>query len=706
MLTVVAFILVAAAYVPGTRIKAALGHPMTAGVGLWALAHLLSNGTLRAVVLFGAFLAWAVVLFATRRRRDRQAGASPPAGRLARDALVVVVGIVASVGFAIWLHAPLIGCAPSADARSARPRWPPSCAAPSAQGIMSPRRRLPSRPAAFVSSRARTVRRHPAMNAVAPIAHLARDVARRRTFAIISHPDAGKTTLTEKLLLFGGAIQLAGTVKARKSARHATSDWMEIEKQRGISVTSSVMQFDYAGHTINLLDTPGHQDFSEDTYRVLTAVDAAVMVIDAAKGVEAQTIKLLEVCRLRDTPIITFINKMDREVREPLELLDEIESVLEDRLRAGDLADRHGQALSRRVSTCCTTRCCASRRARSACSDDSRADRRASTIRGSTQLLPDEIAALRHDVELIRGASAPFDLRRVPRRHARRRCSSARRSTTSACRRSCTRSSTGRRRRSRATAARASCSPTEPPFTGFVFKIQANMDPQHRDRIAFFRVCSGRFTPGMKVRHLRIGREMKLANALTFMANERVASEDAVAGDIIGIHNHGQLQIGDTLTEGEALALQGHSVLRARALPRRAPARPDQGEAAAQGPAAAGRGGRDPGVRDRCIGNTLLLGAVGQLQFEVVAAPPRDASTRSTRSTTRPTSPPRAGSRFPTRRRAAISSASRRASLATDVDGNPVFLATNKYNLQVTMERWPKVGFHATREHGQRLAHA
>ena len=192
-----------------------------------------------------------------------------------------------------------------------------------------------------------------------------RDVASRRTFAIISHPDAGKTTLTEKLLLFGGAIQLAGAVKARKSARHATSDWMEVEKQRGISVTSSVMQFDYAGHTINLLDTPGHQDFSEDTYRVLTAVDAAVMVIDAAKGVEAQTIKLLEVCRLRDTPIITFVNKMDREVRAPVELLEEIEAVLCDRLRAGHLADRHGQGLPRRLSPAATTGCCASRRAAS-----------------------------------------------------------------------------------------------------------------------------------------------------------------------------------------------------------------------------------------------------------------------------------------------------------------------------------------------------
>ncbi len=199
---------------------------------------------------------------------------------------------------------------------------------------------------------------------------LVRDVAQRRTFAIISHPDAGKTTLTEKLLLYGGAIQMAGTVKARKSSRHATSDWMEVEKQRGISVTSSVMQFEYAGHTINLLDTPGHQDFSEDTYRVLTAVDAAVMVIDAAKGVEEQTIKLLEVCRLRATPIITFVNKMDREVREPLALLEEIESVLEDRLRAGHAGRSAWASAFAACSTCGTTACCASRRARSASSDD------------------------------------------------------------------------------------------------------------------------------------------------------------------------------------------------------------------------------------------------------------------------------------------------------------------------------------------------
>ena len=300
------------------------------------------------------------------------------------------------------------------------------------------------------------------MNDVAtPVARstaLARDVAKRRTFAIISHPDAGKTTLTEKLLLYGGAIQLAGTVKARKSARHATSDWMEVEKQRGISVTSSVMQFEYAGHVINLLDTPGHQDFSEDTYRVLTAVDAAVMVIDAAKGVEAQTIKLLEVCRLRDTPIITFVNKMDREVREPLELLEEIESVLAIQCapvtwplgmgrRFKGVFDLRDDTLMRFAP------------------GEERVSTDTETIRGLDNpkldaLAPDDVAALRHDIELLRSASHSVLAARLPRRPAepgvlRLGHQQLRRARDPAGARA-----TGRRRRSRATRRRASSRPT------------------------------------------------------------------------------------------------------------------------------------------------------------------------------------------------------------------------------------------------------
>jgi peptide chain release factor 3 len=536
--------------------------------------------------------------------------------------------------------------------------------------------------------------------AVAP-SDLAHDVARRRTFAIISHPDAGKTTLTEKLLLFGGAIQLAGTVKSRKSARHATSDWMEVEKQRGISVTSSVMQFEYADHTINLLDTPGHQDFSEDTYRVLTAVDAAVMVIDAAKGVEAQTIKLLDVCRLRNTPIITFVNKLDREVREPLALLEEIESVL-----AIDCAPiTWPLGMGKRFRGVFDLR---NDRLMRFTPGEERIAVDTELIAGIDNrrldaLFPEETAALRNDVDLLRSASPPFDLERFL----------AGQQTPvffgSAI------NNFGVQEILQALVGWAPAplprdatvrvvEPVEPSFSGFVFKIQANMDPRHRDRIAFFRVCSGRYQPAMKVRHLRIGREMKLGNALTFMANERVSSEDAVAGDIIGIHNHGQLQIGDTLSEGEALAFRGIPYFAPELFRVARPRDPFKAKPLSKGLQELGEEGAIQ-VFTSAHTNTLLLGAVGPLQFEIVAqrlateynvdAIYETASISTARWLTFPDDA--------TRRNFEREQA---AALATDVDGNPVFLATNKYNLQVTIERWPKVGFHATREHGERLAHA
>ena len=538
------------------------------------------------------------------------------------------------------------------------------------------------------------------MNAHLFPADLVRDVARRRTFAIISHPDAGKTTLTEKLLLFGGAIQLAGTVKARKSARHATSDWMEVEKQRGISVTSSVMQFDYAGHTINLLDTPGHEDFSEDTYRVLTAVDAAVMVIDAAKGVEAQTIKLLEVCRLRATPIITFVNKMDREVREPVALLEEIESVLNIDCAPITWPIGMGKAF-RGVFHLLDDRLMRFT------AGEERRHTDSEMIEGLANpqldaLFPDEAGALRRDVELIRGASTPFDLSRFlageqspvffgsginnfgvqeilqalvewapppqPRDGGSRMVQ-----------------------------------PAEGAFSGFVFKIQANMDPRHRDRMAFFRVCSGRYQPAMKVRHLRSGREMKLGNVHTFMANERVRSEDAVAGDIIGIHNHGQLQIGDTLTEGEVLGFKGIPYFAPELFRLARPRDPIKAKQLQKGLRELGEEGAIQ-VFDSGSGTALLLGAVGPLQFEIVAHRLQSeykvdavydlANIFAARWITFPDETTRRGFE----RENALN-------LAVDVDDNPVYLAPNKYNLQLTMERWPTVVFHATREHGQRLAH-
>jgi len=533
---------------------------------------------------------------------------------------------------------------------------------------------------------------------------LQRDVERRRTFAIISHPDAGKTTLTEKLLLFGGAIQLAGTVRARKSARHATSDWMEVEKQRGISVTSSVMQFEYQGHTINLLDTPGHEDFSEDTYRVLTAVDAAVMVIDAAKGVEAQTIKLLKVCRLRNTPIITFINKLDREVRAPFDLLAEIEDVL--KISCAPVTWPIGMGKAFRG----VYHLLADRMLVFTPGEEQKSE--AQIIAGLDnreldQRYPLEIGQVRDDVALLHDASPPFELTEflagqqcpvffgsginnfgvqeilqalvdwAPPPQAR--IASAAGSSTET----------------------RMVQPVEAPFSGFVFKIQANMDPRHRDRIAFFRICSGRYSSGMKVRHVRGGRDMKLANALTFMANERVLKEDGVAGDIIGIHNHGQLQIGDTLTEGEALGFKGipyFSPELFRAARLRDPLKSKQLQKGLQ------ELGEEGAIQVfELEGGQMLLGAIGQLQFEVVAQRLKDeykvdaifdnVDIHTARWLTFPDET--------TRRNFEREQAAR---LGRDIDGNFVYLASSRYNLEVTMEKWSKVTFHATREHGQAFA--
>jgi len=391
-----------------------------------------------------------------------------------------------------------------------------------------------------------------------PSGDLATEIGRRRTFAIISHPDAGKTTLTEKLLLFGGAIRLAGTVKARKSSRHATSDWMAIEKSRGISVASSVMQFEYDGHVINLLDTPGHQDFSEDTYRVLTAVDSALMVIDGGNGVEAQTIKLLEVCRLRDTPIITFMNKFDRESRDPTELMDEVESVLQigcapvtwpigmgkrfrgvyHLLRDEVLVFTAGEE----------TRTQDLERIRGL--DNPELDRR----------FPDEMPELREQVELLRAAANPFDLdaflagKQTPVFFG----SAINNFGVQELLAALIHWAPGPRPRP---AHERVVDAAEPHFTGFVFKIQANMDPQHRDRVAFLRICSGRFQRGMRIRHLRLGRDIQVHNPITFLAQEREVVEEAYAGDIIGLHNHGSIQIGDSFSLGENLQFTGIPVV-------------------------------------------------------------------------------------------------------------------------------------------------
>jgi peptide chain release factor 3 len=527
---------------------------------------------------------------------------------------------------------------------------------------------------------------------------LARDVAKRRTFAIISHPDAGKTTLTEKLLLFGGAIQMAGTVKARKSGRYATSDWMEVERERGISVASSVMQFSHGDCVFNLLDTPGHKDFSEDTYRVLTAVDSAIMVVDAAKGVEEQTIKLLEVCRLRNTPIITFVNKLDREVREPLELLDEIESVL--KIHCAPVTWPIG--MGKRFQGVYHLLNNEILRFKAG---EENADQQFESLQGLgaealKQRFPLEADTLLSEIELVRGAGARFDLeaflagKQTPVFFGSGINNFGVREVLRAL------SDWAPPPQPRAAHERV-VQPDEPRFSGFVFKIQANMDPQHRDRIAFFRVCSGRYSPNMKVRHRRTGKEIKIANAVTFMANERARMDDAVAGDIIGIHNHGQLQIGDTLTEGDNLRFLGIPYFAPELFSRPRLRDPLRAKQLNKGLRELGEEGAVQ-VFDPFVDNTLLIGAVGTLQFEVVEHRLRteygvDATFE------------RAGihtARWVTCNDAAHLAEFTRANtarLAKDVDGNLVYLADTRVNLSLAQERWPRVQFHDTREHGQLL---
>ncbi len=527
---------------------------------------------------------------------------------------------------------------------------------------------------------------------------IAREVARRRTFGIISHPDAGKTTLTEKLLLFSGAIQLAGTVKARKSGRHATSDWMEIEKQRGISVASSVMQFDYRNHVVNLLDTPGHQDFSEDTYRVLTAVDSALMVIDAAKGVEAQTIKLLNVCRMRDTPIITFINKMDRETRDPVELLDEVESVLKIQCAPVTWPIGMGKTfrgvyhLLRDEILLFTP-------------GEEKANQDVEIIKGIdnprlAEMFPLEIQQLKMEVELVHGASHPFDLgaflagTQTPVFFGSAINNFGVREILNAL------IEWAPAPRPRDATVREVAS-TEGPFTGFVFKIQANMDANHRDRIAFLRVCSGRFERGMKIKHLRLAREIKVSSVVTFMAASREQVEEAYAGDIIGLPNHGNMQIGDSFSEGEALQFTGIPYFAPdffRAVRIRNPIKVKQLHKGLQ---QLGEEGAVQVFKPVNSGD-LILGAVGVLQFEVVASRLQneygvDAVFEGTSTTC---------VRWVTgddKRMLAEFEKHLGHNVSYDAAGNMAYLAPNNINLQLVQERWPKLKFHATREHAVKL---
>ncbi len=528
---------------------------------------------------------------------------------------------------------------------------------------------------------------------------IAREVARRRTFGIISHPDAGKTTLTEKLLLFSGAIQLAGTVKARKSGRHATSDWMEIEKQRGISVASSVMQFEYREHVVNLLDTPGHQDFSEDTYRVLTAVDSALMVIDAAKGVEEQTIKLLNVCRMRATPILTFMNKMDRETRDPLELLDEVESVL--KIQCAPVTWPIGMGKTfRGVYHLLRDEILLFK------AGEERADQEFEVVKGIdnprlAEMFPLEIEQLKNEVELVHGASHPFNLEaflagtQTPVFFGSAINNFGVREILNAL------LDWAPPPRSRDATVR-SVEPIETPFSGFVFKIQANMDPAHRDRIAFLRVCSGRFERGMKIKHLRLNRDIKVSSVVTFMASSREQVEEAYAGDIIGLPNHGNMQIGDSFSEGEMLQFTGIPYFAPdffRTVRIRNPLKIKQLHKGLQ------QLGEEGAVQvfKPVHGGDLILGAVGVLQFEVVAsrllneygvdAVFEGASISSARWITSEDK----------KALADFEKSSAGGNIAFDAAGNMAYLATSGVNLKLTQERWPQLTFHATREHAVKL---
>ncbi len=519
-------------------------------------------------------------------------------------------------------------------------------------------------------------------------------VSKRRTFAIISHPDAGKTTLTEKLLLYGGAIQLAGTVKGRKASRHATSDWMALEQQRGISVTSSVMQFPYRDCVVNLLDTPGHEDFSEDTYRTLTAVDSALMVIDCAKGVEKRTIKLMDVCRLRDTPIMTFINKLDRDGREPIELLDEIESVLkiqcspvtwpigmgrllqgvyhllQDRIYLYDRVGREKAAEIRRVDGI----------------DSAEA----------AEVLGDAIDDFREEVELVKGACPEFSLddylagkqtpvffgsaianfgvKELLDEFVEHAPAPLVRETE-----------------------QREVVPTEQALTGFIFKIQANMDPGHRDRIAFMRICSGEYRRGIRALHVRSGKEMKIPEAITFMAADRQHAETAYAGDIIGIHNHGTINIGDSFSEGEKIRFTGIPNFAPEIFRRAVLKDPLRLKALQKGLAQLCEEGATQLFKPM-RNNDLILGAVGPLQFEVVAHRLKDEYNVECQFEAINVATARWVECDDEKMLAEFRNKAH-DNLALDHGGSLVYIAPTRVNLNLTEERWPEIAFRKTREH-------
>ena len=518
-------------------------------------------------------------------------------------------------------------------------------------------------------------------------------VKQRRTFAIISHPDAGKTTITEKLLLLGNLIQIAGTVKSRKSDRHATSDWMQMEKDRGISVTSSVMQFPYKGCTVNLLDTPGHEDFSEDTYRTLTAVDSALMVIDGAKGVENRTIKLMDVCRLRDTPIISFINKMDREIRDPVELLDEIEKVLKILCAPMNWPIGCGKDFKGIYNFHTDNINVFKPGQGSVIPDDVQINGLHSEE--ATKFLGHRAQEIREEIELVRGATNTFDnklflsgqltpvffgtalsnfgiremlnsfIELAPPPQSR-------------------------------TAIERNVDANEEDFSGFVFKIQANMDPKHRDRIAFMRVCSGRYIKGMKIHHVRQKKDLRISDAVGFKAGERISLDEAIAGDIIGLHNHGTIQIGDTFTTGEQLKFTGIPYFSPELFRRIRLCDPLKTKQLKKGIQQLSEEGSTQ-VFFPLNSNDIIVGAVGQLQFDVVTFRLKDEY--GVEAVYEPINVYTARWIESDENRK-IEEMKRKLpdGIALDGGGCLTYLASTRVNLSLTEERYPDVRFTSTRE--------
>ncbi|CCV30963.1 TPA: peptide chain release factor 3 [Yersinia enterocolitica] len=521
------------------------------------------------------------------------------------------------------------------------------------------------------------------------------EVAKRRTFAIISHPDAGKTTITEKVLLFGNAIQTAGTVKGRGSSHHAKSDWMEMEKQRGISITTSVMQFPYGGCLVNLLDTPGHEDFSEDTYRTLTAVDCCLMVIDAAKGVEDRTRKLMEVTRLRDTPILTFMNKLDRDIRDPMEVLDEVEREL--KIACSPITWPIGCGkLFKGVYHLYKDETYLYQTGKGHTIQEVRIVKGVNNPDLDVAVGEELAKQFRQELELVQGASHEFDHDAflsgdltpvffgtalgnfgvdhmldglvewapapMPRQTDTREVVAA-----------------------------------EEKFTGFVFKIQANMDPKHRDRVAFLRVVSGRFEKGMKLRQVRTKKDVVISDALTFMAGDRSHLEEAYAGDIIGLHNHGTIQIGDTFTQGEDMKFTGIPNFAPELFRRIRLRDPLKQKQLLKGLVQLSEEGAVQVFRP-LTNNDLIVGAVGVLQFEVVSSRLKseynvEAVYESVNVSTARWVECDDVKKFEEFKR------KNEVNLALDGGDNLSYIAPTMVNLNITQERYPEVRFRKTREH-------